>query len=239
MGLWTPAPPLPRRPPGRRYVASVSPPAAVAGLAFAPLEASDLSAPIDFVASGGYVIARHAGAGTAAPATSTDSGWTEVANVYPGSGGRVLVPLPTNSDEYTLAVAGRNAAGAVSAFSTVDVFGLAAPALEAVTSSAALSRVANARQGWPVLELDTRLSWAKAAAYPAGAQWRYDASVDGPDGWVTFDADTPVSVELLNDPGGTPLGAEGWPAGSAGMLVRLTFPVAPLRRYVRPSEVSE
>jgi hypothetical protein len=221
----------------------------ITGLEFVPGEALDSQAIIRFTSVGGYIITRRTGVGALGlypsptlypsttlypsggefPVTPTDPGWTQLASVYPSTGGTVTIALPTNDDDYLVAVVCRDAGGALTGpFSTCTVFGLAVPELLAFDAYGAVGMVTTTRAVGARFEVDVHPSW------PFG-----EAGLAISAGLSTFPVGTVADPATLTSAGGTPFPESGLlPAGSDGMLVRAALPKFISRRYVRFAQES-
>lgn len=173
----------------------------------------------------GVRILRRAGAGESPPGTPDAAGWALVEDLAESSAEilELSVALPTNDDDYTLALwafAGED-------FSpdphTVTVFGTIAPTMAAVGDNYAAFYVDTDRPGKPRVEVSPFGSFVTSDVY--------DAHDDGEEGWRIG---PPGSENLLASSSfGDPLPSGGWPADSAGSIVRRELPVVEADRYVR------
>ena len=192
-------------------------------------QARDLQATVTFTVPTGYgwAIDYATGAGQTPPDLPlSGGGWTN-ADLDPtdAAGGTLTVTLPTNDDDYTLAVWAANTDGTWSPPITINVFGLDAPTLGPAGARYASVQVTTTRRGWPKIEVDTDPAFGSPTVYDGEA----DTS-----GWLVCLTSGDVQTGT-----GTALPTTGFPPGSNGRYLRVTLPVAYSNRHVRGYQGSE
>lgn len=192
--------------------------------------ARDLAATVTFTlpAGYGYRIERAAGTGTTPHyLPGTGGAWTLIEQDTADAGGsaEVIVTVPANDSDYTLAIWAINPAGHYSDPLTINVFGLDEPPLGPAGARYASIQVTTTRGGWPKIEVDTDPAF--------GSPTVYDGEVDA-SGWLVCLTSGDVQTGT-----GTALPTTGFPAGSNGRYLRVTLPVAYSNRHVRGYQGSE
>lgn len=171
----------------------------------------------------GVRVAYKLGRITSKPATPTSSGFAVAATqgVSASEIVTVSVPLPTNSDDYTLAVFGWDGSAASTDCLLLEVFADKSPTHLSAGIDWAAATIETDRPGSPYL--------TTAAAVAGGALVPPIATYDDGPTWRVLTAG-----EDPSDPhAGVPIGNEGWEAGSSGKIVRVPLPTATASRWHR------
>lgn len=231
-GVFRPAwRPLPRRP---RYLPSLTPaasgsaPDAPTGLAFT--DAHDARVTITFTAALGYRVLYRAGTSVIAPSGPTDAAWTLATEATGAFTGTLDVVLPGNGD-YAVAVYGYDGLTYSASAPVVATVAMSAPYVAGAFDTYAVLVITDDHAGFPVLEVDERSDYAKGT----GAVFYDGAGVDRSH-FAVFESSDSLGDALGTTATGTPLGPDGFPAGSSGLVIRATYPSIPGTRYARASQ---
>ena len=191
--------------------------------------ARDLAATVTFDVPTGYgwAVDYATGAGLTPPDLPLSGGdWTN-ADLDPedAAAGTLTVTLPTNDDDYTVAVWAADEDGTWGAPATINVFGLDEPVVGPTGHLYASIQITTTRGGWPRIEVDTDPAF--------GSPTVYDAKTD-PGGWTICDTTGEVTGNT-----GDAMPAGGYPADTDGKYLRVTIPSALGNRWVRGYQGSD
>lgn len=168
------------------------------------------------------------------PVSPTDPDWDQVANTTSGSGTfrDVSIALPTNDEEYGLAVYSYDPGGATFSASPamIYVFGMVPPLAVHATQEYAIFEIVTARRAAMVLELGDTNDFPKGSGDIVMSQ-RAD-----PSNFMIYPPGTPTADILAGD--GDLLSADGWLQDSDGSLVRCSFTPTGGTRYARAYQES-